>query len=958
MDMRLDSLGLLWVHTQGQMQIFDGKNFLPVDHQIKEPGFIGKFNKHLNNHFFFLTRAALYKYDASKLDRQTPDVLYFDHFKNQNTRTDFLHEDEDYLYIGHSNDSLLQVRKSDMTIVRDQRLPVPFLLSPSFPTIYTQSSTSAVIDFVGKDYVLYSFDPEKQDLDTLYSLGHSSSCIKTGIDTFVSLGNQYLSVLTHDKVYKVSLPDSIHRFFGKYLLEIHNQQLLVALGLTIYVFDLRKMAWISRFQKTGIGNFFDIKAREMKCDQAGNIYISSFTSGLTKLYPRNPGFHYVGEGFNKKHFVKAITGSDKANLVLLSTLQDGVLIYDTAGRFLHQIIDFPGGFRHQYITGIVKIHDTRYNILTDERVYQLLIDEKGYHVDLLTSIDSEWLNYYSTVVPQISKDKIFVTGWFGLTTISIHPSESLSYELGHPLAARTVATTFRNGYMASGRDTLILMDSLMSHVIRLFPWPGYGLHRCILSKDQNQVLLGTDTGLFNVSVGADHLTTDTIYDKMVYAIQPGNVPGQYWFSTDYGLFRLDEGNQLTNYSIETGVQENEFNSNASYRSEHGKLYFGGINGVTSFYPSKVAREADSIKSFIRTLSVNQNVYARYIPGSAQEGSLVLSHTESNISIELFGQGRKSPGSYNYQYMIPELLEKWVDLGHDGRINFQLATGKYTFFYHVGNSFDPHAPTTNAVTWIIRPPVYSRWWFIVLVGLGFAYIIYYLQGMNRKRRELRLKYNYELSQNIQKERLRISRELHDNIGAQMATVKRNLNFMLEHRDRLTEEQKLQKIQHLEEISTQVNQELRDTIWVTQNAMISVGDFISRIKAYIFQVLGPESPIRVTYDEQCESTFSLGPFIALNIHRICQEAINNIVKHAEATEMKFSFHCTSDQLIVNISDNGKGFNAAADHEGYGLNNMRKRAEQIGAQLHFNRLSDTGSHLEIILPLRASKEIEQHE
>ena len=208
------------------------------------------------------------------------------------------------------------------------------------------------------------------------------------------------------------------------------------------------------------------------------------------------------------------------------------------------------------------------------------------------------------------------------------------------------------------------------------------------------------------------------------------------------------------------------------------------------------------------------------------------------------------------------------------------------------------------------------------------------------------YEYQLNEKLQKERMRISRELHDNIGAQMATVKRNINFLVSHFDNLPKEQVESKMRDLEGISTQINQELRDTIWATQNEHISVADFITRLKNYVFQTLGHESKYRVVYEEKCDKEVILGPFLALNLHRICQETLNNAFKHAGASELNVCFEGNSDFFKVTIQDNGKGFDVNSIHEGYGLGNIKHRSAQIGASIYFNRGIDHGSSVEIVI------------
>ncbi|HUR29851.1 MAG TPA: ATP-binding protein, partial [Saprospiraceae bacterium] len=436
-----------------------------------------------------------------------------------------------------------------------------------------------------------------------------------------------------------------------------------------------------------------------------------------------------------------------------------------------------------------------------------------------------------------------------------------------------------------------------------------------------------------------------LYDNMVYAILPGSQPGEYWFSTNYGLFKLSSDLQLTKFSREIGLQENEFNTGVCYKTKSGKLYFGGVNGITAFYPSDVTSSEDFITSYVSSISINNDIVARYITNNTVE-DYVLSHKDNNIKIDLLARGNKSPLSYNYQYKMKGLNENWVDMGRKNELNFHLKPGSYTFLYYTGDGFNPDAQPSNGIHFRIRPPFYMQWWFIAIAIMALFGSAFYLFVQSKRRQALKLRYEYQLSQKIQKERMRISRELHDNIGAQMATVRRHINFLVSHNDTLSREQVFSKMNDLDSISTQINQELRDTIWATQNEHLSLSDFIARLKNYVFQQLGPDSTCRVQYEEHCDKEIILGPFLALNLHRICQEAINNIIKHSGATEIRIRFESADKNLEIKITDNGKGFKLDSVNEGYGLKNIQHRAMQVGAEVFFDTKTGEGTSLNIKL------------
>ncbi|MBP8086284.1 MAG: sensor histidine kinase, partial [Saprospiraceae bacterium] len=491
-------------------------------------------------------------------------------------------------------------------------------------------------------------------------------------------------------------------------------------------------------------------------------------------------------------------------------------------------------------------------------------------------------------------------------------------------------------------ELIIYNQALTPHHIK-FNVPEFGYSRCLIPYAPNQFMVATDLGLFLLDTLSPTAPARQIYDHLVYSVLPGNKSGEFWFSTDFGLYRLDADFHFKRYAIESGLQESEFNTNSCFKSESGKLYFGGINGITAFYPSQIKKEEDKPLPYISVLSINGKVRERYIaPGTAP--TYTLAYDENVIQLRLLGKGQRSPGRYNFQYMVKGLHEDWINLGRNMDIQLQLPPGDYTIYYHIADSFEPHAETLHALQLLIKPPLYKRWWFVAVLSMIPLYFLYYIMDLRRKRLALRLAYAKELEHKLFEDRMRISRDLHDNIGAQMATVKRGINFILDQGDRLTVDQTTNKMRDLEAISTQINQELRDTIWAVQQEQIDVAGFITRLKNYIFQLLGPDSPYRVIYEEQGDKHLILGPFVALNLHRISQEAINNILKHAEATEIRIIVDSRNSSLKIQITDNGKGFDPEKISEGYGLGNIRKRAEQIGAEVYINRLKTEGSSIEI--------------
>jgi len=943
-DFQIDKNGLLWVHTINNLQLFDGKNFTGMNDQIPSERIRGTFSFGISPELFFLNDRDLVRLNTDNYLPGQNKVLSLPAHPDSG-EVNILFEDIAFLYISHPNDTLYKVDKGTLKIDQTYRLAerpfYPYRLCDVYRT--TTPATSIVYISEKKQFIKLNLSTGKTTLPFEHTDPPGNLAIAAP-DTLITFSKNELLVHTPSRHYSFPLPAPMQDFAGDYFLLDGPNKLLVALKDYLYEFDLRKMRWTSKFHKVGGSAVFDVKIRDLLKDAFGNLYFADFNRGLIKLYPRQPGFQYLGIQDGKTKFAKNIRVSEKNNLVLMGTLQDGLFLFDTLGNFKKQYFRGIETPELWFVRAIVQLSEDRYVIIGDE-VYELLVKGDTYDMRAVSFMKTDFISYYCDVFEDQEAGLFLVHTGDGIITIVPEIPMQLKYDFSGLVLQSSAVTKFGGGILTVSNNQLLYMERNMKDAHSQLPIPDFGYVRCMVEYQSGQILLGTDLGLYLIEVGDTAIIRKKLYSKIVYDIQPGAMDGEFWFSTDYGLFRLAADFKLMHFSKEAGLQENEFNTNSSDRSPSGKLYFGGVNGITAFYPTQVAAATDQIFTYVSSLSTSSGLLARYIEPNVNQ-TYKLSYRESNIEIDLLGKGRKSPSSYNYQYQMKGLSPDWIDMGRNTRVNFHLAPGTYTFYYTVSDIFDPDAIVDEAFTIIIQPPFYKRWWFVTSGLLGILGASLYLFIQHKKKQTLKLMYEYQLNEKLQKERMRISRELHDNIGAQMATVKRNINFLVNHIDYLPKEEVQIKMLNLESISTQINQELRDTIWATQSEHISVSDFITRIKNYVFQTLGQESAYRVIYEERCDTAVILGPFLALNLHRICQETLNNAFKHSGASELTVTFEGNADYFKVTIRDNGKGFDMEAIHEGYGVGNIKHRSAQIGASLYFNRGISKGSSLEVII------------
>ncbi|MCB0382513.1 MAG: sensor histidine kinase [Psychroserpens sp.] len=223
--------------------------------------------------------------------------------------------------------------------------------------------------------------------------------------------------------------------------------------------------------------------------------------------------------------------------------------------------------------------------------------------------------------------------------------------------------------------------------------------------------------------------------------------------------------------------------------------------------------------------------------------------------------------------------------------------------------------------------------VILSLLG--YLFYNQQRLKNRqlKKENELKdalLKIETQNRLQEQRLRISRDLHDNIGAQ-------LTFIISSLDNLKYGFKLpetlsDKLKTISDFTTTTIYELRDTIWAMNKNEISLEDLQSRISNFIDKANLTSHQVQFNFNSNTADVehFKLSSVQGMNVYRIIQEAINNALKYADANTISVNFNYHDNQLNVSVVDDGKGFDLEQTALGNGINNMKKRALEINGEI----------------------------
>ena len=250
--------------------------------------------------------------------------------------------------------------------------------------------------------------------------------------------------------------------------------------------------------------------------------------------------------------------------------------------------------------------------------------------------------------------------------------------------------------------------------------------------------------------------------------------------------------------------------------------------------------------------------------------------------------------------------------------------------------------------------------IIFGSLGLAIILGllgYLFYNQQRLKNRQLKKEAELSaalarietqNSLQEQRLRISRDLHDNIGAQLTFIISSLdNLKFGFSD--MGEALSKKLSGISSFTSDTIYELRDTIWAMNKSEISMEDLQVRISNLIekARLATGETSFRFDMEDSIASDRAFSSVVGMNVYRIIQEGINNSIKYASASEISVHISEENSEYLIHVKDNGNGFDKSTEPAGNGLNNMKKRAMDCNGTVEVLSEIGKGTSVQLKIP-----------
>ncbi|MGV3640463.1 MAG: ligand-binding sensor domain-containing protein [Adhaeribacter sp.] len=463
-------------------------------------------------------------------------------------------------------------------------------------------------------------------------------------------------------------------------------------------------------------------------------------------------------------------------------------------------------------------------------------------------------------------------------------------------------------------------------------------HHLVLATYGNGLLFFKDGRMRKQVTRADGLPDNTC--KRLYL--KGNV---LWVATNKGLGRvqLSDGktffSRIQSYTVSDGLISNEVND---VFVDTQQVYIATSKGL-DIIPNKplAQRTLPPMLQFTAILARNQALD----PGRQAD----LTPDQNRLLFRFTAITFQDPENVTYQYRLqPD--KNWIPTANNSIELSALEPGKHVFEVRAKKLNSAWSkPISFAFT--IHPPFWKTWWFLALLALVITALVvagtrlYTLLKLRQQKRRLETDYR------LQQERERIARDLHDNVGSNLAYIINSLED-LQSPAKAPSPANTNAHHDLREFTKQTITQLRETIWAIRQDNITIRELGTKIQKLIWQLSSHRPDFEYEVNISGNQDAILTPVQALNLFRIAQEALNNVFKHSQSTCLLVSLQVnTAQQLELKLEDKGIGFDPGqqSQEEQYGLNNMQERARELGAYFRINSQPGKGTLIYIRVDLK---------
>lgn len=419
-----------------------------------------------------------------------------------------------------------------------------------------------------------------------------------------------------------------------------------------------------------------------------------------------------------------------------------------------------------------------------------------------------------------------------------------------------------------------------------------------------------------------YTTKNGLSNNLIYSILSQN-DSVLWMGTNYGLSKMHiEKESFDNFYEEDGLPHHEFNKESYLIANNGAFYLGTLNGLISFHPEKIKLQTNKPSISLSKISLfdkEKNKIVELVDLNNIK-KIELSSQNKFLNIEYFINNYVNSKQNKYAYYLEGYDNDWIYNGTNNSLRYDnIPAGNYLLKIKGSDANGLWSKNTIEIPVKVNEVFYKSYWFIILCFSVLGILVFIFNRYRLKQKLQKLK-------ELDFLRVKIASDLHDEVGGLLAKIAMKMEFA-QYEKKYEDDNFFSKI--VVE-SRKAMQLMSDVIWSIDTRKDSIDDMIYRMKAHALEMFENQDLNYYFHIENLDLNKKITPEIRHNIYLIYKECINNIAKHAQASEVNISLKNTERGFEMKIQDNGIGLKKNTMQKGQGQSNLKMRAQKIKGEI----------------------------
>lgn len=473
--------------------------------------------------------------------------------------------------------------------------------------------------------------------------------------------------------------------------------------------------FFEKYYPTGVeGSLNGNVVREIRDDSFGNIWLGTEDAGLIKLDRKTGYFSSITAGRNnfriESRNVQGILVD--GNNLWIGTYDDGIYVLDIPSmriRSHFRFDDKKSGLRTNSVITFLKTHDGVIFAGSANGIYQYNRDTGTFRY-----LDDVAAGTFIHVLFEASDNTV----WIGTYGRGLYKFDRLSGLCRKILSEKGDYDKLRNEYITS-----------------------------ISEDNQNRIWFTTEgSGFSSLNMSTEEIVRyipGRNVDFSIYCAMLHDGRGNLWITSTRGLLRFDPGTgEYVTFTKDDGLLDNTFSYNSAFRDKDGKMYFGTMKGLVSFYPEQIKENSYNPPVFLTGLQVNGREYFINTEGVPENKSsliadrITLKHFQSSISIDFVSPTFTNPNQTKYKYIMEGSDHDWIVISGNRKVYYtNMAPGKYRFKVLSSNDGRNWNQQPAILNIRITPPLWFSGPAYAVYALIFLLLIYTIFSFYLKKKAL-------------------------------------------------------------------------------------------------------------------------------------------------------------------------------------------------------------------------------